>query len=180
MQAITHSLRLGILATALTTGLGLFGCGDATSPADGPPWGTDPRAVPEAELFPPHPPAPTHFTLVMGSDETAVGNVTLFDDGKSLILRAMVQAPWAMSEAHVCASAEPFAWTPPGSCDTGMMDPETGEARWITAIHSVHATGCGTVYLQVHAAITENGTKVGTAYAGSFRGAVEYTVGCDR
>ncbi len=128
---------------------------------------------------------PDVYPLAMGATNIQVGEVRVWNDANFLYVRFVTYAGYELSEAHLCASLAPFAWTPPGQCpyNSGPLPMFLTSWDFIIPLTDLGQVSCGSViYLQAHAAINAAGTttQVGSAYGGTFKGRVAYDVTCDQ
>ena len=124
--------------------------------------------------------SPDTYPFVMGATNIVVGTISVWNDATNLYVKYDMLPGYSLAEAHVCASLTAFAWTPPGQCPY-QQDPYTQTFTIPLSDLGIEGPGCGMlIYLQVHAAILDaNLVKVGSAYAGTFKGRVAYEITCD-
>jgi hypothetical protein len=117
--------------------------------------------------------------LAKGSTNEDVGQVAIWDDEGTLRVRVETDQGYQLSAVHLCTSAEPFAWTAPGSCAIGS-DGLPEDTRVHVLSMPLDPSACGSVlHLQVHAKLLDaSGAATCSAYADSFRGHITYEVQC--
>jgi len=129
---------------------------------------------------------PDTYPFSMGNTNIQVGTISVWNDTTNVYVRYDMLPGYELADAHLCISTTAFPWTPPGQCpyNAGTLPADTTTYTFTVPLADLGLTGesCGALlYLQVHAAINDAATdsQVGSAYAGTFKGHVAYTVSCD-
>lgn len=130
--------------------------------------------------------SPDVYPLAMGATNLQVGTVSVWNDADNLYVRYDASAGYELNEAHLCVSAAAFPWTPPGQCpyNAGVLPAGTTSYLFTVPWSDLGFEGApcdALLYLQAHATINAAGTsnQVGSAYAGTFKGRIAYSVTCD-
>jgi hypothetical protein len=130
------------------------------------------------------PDSTSEYALVAGSTNERVGTIRITSDGTSLHVFYELLPGFDLSGVHVCAQASSFSWISPGSCPWAAenLPPGTTQYELVIPLQDLTSAPCGAVIsLEAHAEVRASASDAGTvqsAYAGSFRGFVEYVVSC--
>jgi len=130
----------------------------------------------------------SEYAFVAGSTNERVGTILITSDGTSLRVRYVLLPGFELGAVHVCAEASSFSWISPGSCPWAAENLPAGTTEYelVIPLEELASAGCGAVIsLEVHAEVRASGSDAGSdagsvesAYAGSFRGLIEYVVVC--
>lgn len=130
---------------------------------------------------------PDTYPFSMGNTNIQVGTISVWNDATNVYVKYDMLPGYELADAHLCISTTAFPWTPPGQCpyNAGALPADTTTYTFTVPLADLGLsaeTMCGALlYLQVHAAIDDAATnaQVGSAYAGTFKGRIAYTVSCD-
>jgi hypothetical protein len=124
---------------------------------------------------------PYRYDFVMGATDDLVGEVLVWNDDTDLSVSIRLADGFGLEDAHLCVAADPFPWTPPGQCAPTLEElGGASGADFAVALSDVGSDLCDQViHLQVHGSIEDDDGHAGSAYAGTFKGSVAYTVGCE-
>ncbi len=175
MREIRNAYCLLVFLAAVAA-ISFGGCG--SSDAEISPYGSLTQAA-TAE-------SPDVYPFVMGATNLRVGEIRIWNDADNLYVEYVMDAGYTLGEAHVCVSTAAFPWTPPGQCPYQQDPMQAGTAAWTFTVPladlGLTAPACDALlYLQVHSAVvnTATGEKVGSAYAGTFKGRISYVITCE-
>src|SRR5687768_5232923 len=177
MRPIHRSPALFImLAFVATVAVSATGCVAETDAGDG--VGSVTQAATAA--------SPDTYPFAMGNTNLQVGTISVWNDTTNVYVRYDMLPGYELAETHLCISTTAFPWTAPGQCpyQQDPMPPDTTTFTFTVPLADLGLTGesCDALlYLQPHAAILngESNEKVGSAYGGSFKGRIAYTISCD-
>lgn len=118
------------------------------------------------------------WDLAQGPKNNDYGDVCIANDADNIYVTYTAAASCPLAEVHVCVATSDFPWTPPGQCGYNAefnADPQTSYTVTIPLSDFPEAV-CGQTafFVQAHAALACGES----AYAGSFKGNVEYTLQC--
>lgn len=129
---------------------------------------------------------PDVYPFALGATNLQVGEIRVWNDTTNVYVQWVMYPGYELAETHLCISTTAFPWTPPGQCpyQQDPMPPDTTTFTFTIPLSDLGLTGesCGALlYLQPHAAVlnAESNEKVGSAYGGTFKGRIAYTVSCD-
>ena len=129
---------------------------------------------------------PDTYPFAMGNTNIQVGTISVWNDATNVYVKYDMLPGYELADAHLCISTSAFPWTPPGQCpyNAGTLPPDTTTWTFTVPFTDLGLEGqaCDVLlHLQVHAAINNAATnsQVGSAYAGTFKGQVAYTISCD-
>jgi hypothetical protein len=122
--------------------------------------------------------APVCWELAQGPKNNDYGDVCISNDADNIYVTYTADSSCPLREVHVCVETSDFAWTPPGQCGYNAEfsdNPQTSYTVTIPLSDFPEAV-CGETefFVQAHAALACGQS----AYAGTFKGNVEYTLQC--
>jgi hypothetical protein len=118
------------------------------------------------------------WDLAQGPKNNDYGDVCIANDADNIYVTYTADSSCPLSEVHVCVATSDFPWSPPGQCAYNAEfndDPQTSYTVTIPLSDFPEAV-CGETafFVQAHAALACGES----AYAGTFKGNVEYTLQC--
>ncbi|NUQ72653.1 MAG: hypothetical protein HUU21_03780 [Polyangiaceae bacterium] len=118
------------------------------------------------------------WDLAQGPKNNDYGDVCIANDADNIYVTYTADASCPLTEVHVCVDTSDFPWTPPGQCAYNAEfndNPQTSYTVTIPLSDFPEAV-CGETdfFVQAHAALACGES----AYAGTFKGNVEYTLQC--
>jgi hypothetical protein len=118
------------------------------------------------------------WDLSQGPKNNDYGDVCIANDEDTIYVTYTADSSCPLAEVHVCAATSDFPWTPPGQCAYNVDFNGNYQTSYTVAIplSDFPEAACGeTVFsIQAHAALACGES----AYAGTFKGNVEYTLQC--
>lgn len=127
--------------------------------------------------------ASTCWDLAQGPKNNDLGDVCIANDGDTIYVTYTTDGACLLTQVHVCAATADFPWSPPGQCGyNAELDAPATSYTVAVPLSDFPDAVCGeTVFhIQAHAALdcTASGGGQESAYAGTFKGNVEYTLQC--
>jgi hypothetical protein len=119
--------------------------------------------------------------LSMGSKNVRVGSVLAWNDETRLHLDLSTNPGYSLGQITACVSPAPFPWTPPGQCPYAapIFQGVTTRHDLTVPLAGLGAACGGELTVQLFAVILgPDGTRVGDAYAGTFKGRIAHTMTC--
>jgi hypothetical protein len=118
------------------------------------------------------------WDLSQGPKNNDYGDVCIANDADNIYVTYTADSSCPLTQVHVCVATSDFPWTPPGQCAYNAEfnnDPQTSYTVTIPLSDFPEAV-CGETdfFVQAHAALACGES----AYAGTFKGNVEYTLQC--
>lgn len=118
------------------------------------------------------------WDLAQGPKNNDYGDVCIANDIDTIYVTYTADSSCPLQEVHVCAATSDFPWTPPGQCGYNAEFSDNPQTSYTVAIplSDFPEAVCGETvfFLQAHAALACGES----AYAGTFKGNVEYTLQC--
>jgi hypothetical protein len=129
--------------------------------------------------------ASTCWDLAQGPKNNDLGDVCIANDGDNIYVTYTTDGACLLTQVHVCAATADFPWTPPGQCGyNAELDAPATSYTVSVPLSDFPDAVCGeTVFhVQAHAALdcSASGGEQESAYAGTFKGNVEYTLQCSQ
>lgn len=118
------------------------------------------------------------WDLAQGPKNNDYGDVCISNDADTIYVTYTADSACPLREVHVCVATSDFPWSPPGQCAYNAEfndNPQTSYTVTIPLADFPEAV-CGETafFVQAHAALACGES----AYAGTFKGNVEYTLQC--
>ncbi|NUQ74024.1 MAG: hypothetical protein HUU21_10755 [Polyangiaceae bacterium] len=121
------------------------------------------------------------WNLSQGPKNNDLGDVCISNDGDWIYVEYTTDGACLLTQVHVCAALSDFPWTPPGQCAYNAEFDQNPASSYTVTIPLSDFPGavCGesTFFIQAHAALDCGGAQE-SAYAGAFKGNVEYVLQC--
>ena len=118
------------------------------------------------------------WDLSQGPKNNDYGDVCIANDADTIYVTYTADSACPLKEVHVCVATSDFPWTPPGQCAYNVEFGDDHQTSHTVAIPLSDFPGaaCGETafFVQAHAALACGES----AYAGTFKGNVEYTLQC--